>query len=157
MRFDGDIIITDPCYITKDHKDWEKCSYGDNMAALGIQTHITRNTIYGDWSCTTFELKKPLGRRFPSRLKDGNARSSASCDFTDNVLGRFCADAGMVSVFLLEEVLRYNSSFKDHLNKKWTTTWIKDFHGEVEDVVDNNQVYIVGTGNVNFITTQTGA
>lgn len=32
MKFKGDIIITDPCYIIK--KDWRKCDYGDNMAAL---------------------------------------------------------------------------------------------------------------------------
>ena len=26
MKFKGDIIITDPCYIIK--KDWRKCDYG---------------------------------------------------------------------------------------------------------------------------------
>lgn len=37
MKFKGDIIITDPCYIIKkDSEDWRKCDYGDNMAALGL-------------------------------------------------------------------------------------------------------------------------
>ena len=29
-KFDGDIIITDPCYIMKDG-DWERSNYSDNM------------------------------------------------------------------------------------------------------------------------------
>lgn len=34
MKFKGDIIITDPCYIIKDDSeknDWELCNYGENM------------------------------------------------------------------------------------------------------------------------------
>jgi hypothetical protein len=102
-EFDGDIIITDPCYIIKhrdettrpkwseymklddyrgmskkeleeigyfeDYKrldeaqnkwdaenpdDWDVCGCGDDMGALGLKTWMTRSTIYGDWSCTTF-------------------------------------------------------------------------------------------------------
>ena len=83
MRFKGDIIITDPCYICK-NGDWSKCGYGDNMGRLGIKNYICRDTIYGDWSCTTFnsDTKEPIGE--------------------------FCADAGLVAVFLLDEVLKYN-------------------------------------------------
>lgn len=106
MKFKGDIIITDPCYICKDD-DWEKCGYGDNMEVLGIKNYICRDTIYGDWSCTTFNLD------------------------TGNVIGEFCADAGMVAVFLLDEVLKYNSDFDYHIDKPWTTTLIKNFDGEV--------------------------
>lgn len=30
MKFKGDIIITDPCYIIKDNSDdWDKCGWGD--------------------------------------------------------------------------------------------------------------------------------
>ena len=81
MRFKGDIIITDPCYICKDD-DWSKCGYGDHMERLGIKNYICRDTIYGDWSCTTFnsDTKEPIGE--------------------------FCADAGLVAVFLLDEVCR---------------------------------------------------
>lgn len=47
FELDGDIIITDPCYID----DWV------------IPTH-SRDTIYGDWSCNVFDLtnkkKKPF-------------------------------------------------------------------------------------------------
>lgn len=70
MEFDGDIIITDPCYIIRaEHHgttpltddDWEACGYGDNMEALGIHNYMTRDTIYGDWSCTVYntDTNKP--------------------------------------------------------------------------------------------------
>ncbi len=158
MKFKGDIIITDPCYILKrdcngqgSDKDWEDCDYGRNMEVLGIRNYICRDTLYGDWSCTTFnsDTKEPIGS--------------------------FCADAGLVAVFLLDEVLKYNPNFDYHIERPWTTTWIKDFDGEVNfKIVHTDGVYeedtqwhhkgekweddvvkVVGTGNVNFITSQT--
>ena len=116
MEFDGDIIITDPCYIMREkneltENDWAACDYGDNMEALGITHYMTRDTLYGDWSCTTFDTD------------------------TKEAIGEFCADAGLVSVFLLDEVLKYNPEFDYHLNREWTTTWIKDFKGTIEFVV----------------------
>ena len=59
MKFKGTIIITDPCYITSSHDDWRKCSYGDNMEAFGINHYITESTLYGDWSCTVYEVEDP--------------------------------------------------------------------------------------------------
>lgn len=196
MYFKGDIIITDPCYVMKDEKDykdfssepqleafvsvfpvledffnnkelmeqyskdyekyhnarqaWEKenpdhwklCDYGFNMEALGFTTYLTSDTEYGDWSCTTYEEE------------------------TKKELGGFCADAGLVSVFLLEEVLKYDPKFDYHLNRPWTTTLIKDFEGDIEithfedeeETVKRpeKEVSVIGKGNVNFFTTQTG-
>lgn len=65
------------------------------------------------------------------------------------------ADAGMVAVFLLDEVLKYNPDFDYHINREWTTTLIKDFDGEINYYVDDD-AHIIGVGNVNFFTTQTG-
>jgi len=146
MKFKGDIIITDPCYITKnDTNDWELCEYGENMEKLGIKTYLTRDTIYGDWSCTTFN------------------------NDTHEPIGQFCADAGLVSVFLLDEVLKYNPDFDYHLNRLWTTTLIKDFDGDVvievvgveykneEGYIENDEeVRVIGKGSINFYTRQTG-
>ena len=117
MEFDGDIIITDPCYIMKEDDDWATCAYGEDMEALGITHYMTRDTLYGDWSCTTFDTD------------------------TKEAIGEFCADAGLVSVFLLDEVLKYNPYYKDHLKNKWTVTWIKDFKGTVEFVVKHIEGY----------------
>lgn len=110
-NFDGDIIITDPCYIIRDDGGWERSNHGDNMEAIGIHNHITHYTLYGDWSCTTFNSD------------------------TKEKIGEFCADAGRVSVLLLDEVMKYNPEFDYHINKPWTTTLIKDFRGVVEFVV----------------------
>lgn len=119
MKFDGDIIITDPCYIirakhhgttpiTKD--DWDACNYGESMEILGIEHYMTRDTLYGDWSCSVIDEE------------------------TKEKIGDFCADAGLVSVFLLEEVLKYNPDFDYHTDRPWTTALIKDFKGIVEFV-----------------------
>lgn len=146
MKFKGDIIITDPCYIIRaEHHgtqpitddDWEACDYGDNMQVLGIKNYICCGTIYGDWSCTTFNSD------------------------TNEAIGEFCADAGMVAVFLLDEVLKYNPDFDYHIARPWTTTLIKNFDGEVDFKIIHNEyeepeVQVVGKGNINFVGKQTG-
>lgn len=163
--FEGDIIITDPCYITREpatleeEDDWRVCNYGDDMDALGLKTWMTRTTIYGDWSCHTFNVD------------------------TDEPIGQFCADAGLVGVFLLDEVLQYNPEYNDHIEKEWTTTLIKDFKGTVQFIVNEHtgtweddsefhkkgdtwvdyEVQVIGEGvnritgePIRFITKQTG-
>lgn len=135
--FKGDIIITDPCYVIKKNtNDWELSNCGKNMKMLGISNYLCNSTIYGDWSCTTFEEK------------------------SNKKLGEFCADAGLVAVFLLDEVLKYNPDFDYHKERQWTTTLIKGFDGEISiDLIKTDyedEVSVVGTGNVNFYTRQTG-
>ena len=168
MEFDGDIIITDPCYIIRaEHhgtkpltdNDWSACRYGENMEALGIRNYMTRDTIYGDWSCTVYDMD------------------------SEEEIGKFCADAGLVSVFLLDEVLKYNPDFDYHIERPWTTSLISDFKGTVEFVVEHEEgvyeedseywnagdtweedsVHVIGHGinkntgePINFRSTQTG-
>lgn len=141
MKFKGNVIITDPCYILRHENemtgdDWEACDYGSNMEVLGIHNYLTNSTLYGDWSCTTFnsDTKEPIGK--------------------------FCADASLVSVFLLDEVLKYNPDFDYHIKRTWTTTLIENFDGDIEIKIVNidgeDEVRVEGTGNINFITMQTG-
>ncbi len=113
-------------------EDRVKCDYGDDLPRLGIRGIGSVND-YGDWSCTTFDEEK-------------------------NVLGHFCADSGRVCVALLEDVLRYNPKFDYHITKDWTTTLIENFEGDVELVMDehNRCTHVVGKGNINFRTSQTG-
>lgn len=134
MRFKGNIIITDPCYIINDENDddWDLCDYGRDLDQLGLSTYICRDTIYGDWSCTVFNTD------------------------TDREIGKFCADAGMVAVFLLDEVLKYNPKFNYHNERPWTTTIIKNFEGDVSIDVIGEEVFVIGKGNINFKSTQTG-
>ncbi len=193
MKFKGDIIITDPCYVMREDNgksdDWSKCNYGSNMEALGIKTYLTNSTEYGDWSCTTVkecpESIVHIDKLNENYFKLFSAHNSEDKDEElikileqerkeleekgkDFVLGNFCADAGLVSVFLLSEVLEYNPDFDYHLNRPWTTTLIKDFDGDINiihrestNVIDgeeesSSEVSVVGKGNINFYTTQTG-
>ena len=116
MEFDGDIIITDPCYVARGD-DWDRCGYGYEMEILGINHYMTRDTIYGDWSCTVYSTKKTGGKKRREKI------------------GEFCADAGLVSVFLLSEVFEYDPGFDYHVTRPWTTTLIRDFKGTVQFVV----------------------
>lgn len=178
MKFKGDIIITDPCYIIKDDSDdWDKCGWGESMGVLGFTTYISESTLYGDWSCSTWSTPRKdveaqleefntLGRARWELMKQYGEDSVQAkiydnkiADVSLNVekIGYFCADTGMVAVFLLDEVLKYNPDFDYHINREWTTTLIKDFDGEVNYYVDNEgDAHIIGVGNVNFFTTQTG-
>lgn len=137
MKFEGDVIITDPRYIIREdaRDDWNKCNFGKNMEVLGINNYLCRNTIYGDWSCVTINSD------------------------TKECIGRFCADTGLVGVFLLDEVLEYNPDFDWYDFRPWTTTLIEDFEGDIkievipsEDEYEDKLVSVIGTGNINFET-----
>lgn len=178
MKFKGTIIITDPCYITKDSFDWSKCNYGLNMEVLGIHNYITESTIYGDWSCITYSIENPIETitkisEIKSSFNDFYLDSLSDKEYDDvcdvyqsrmtstlynaKELGHFCADAGLVSVFLLDEVLKYNPDFSKWAEEHpWCVTTISNFDGAVEYYVDEaGDAHIVGTGNINFFTTQT--
>ena len=129
MEFDGDIIITDPCYLSHNMSNDErrKFEYCD-ISSHGI-IGIESNTYYGDWGCTTFVPE--------TKVK----------------LGEFCADAGMVCVADLVSVLKFNPKYNDHLEKPWCATWIKNFKGTVRIAIDENKerwpayiVHVVGHG-----------
>lgn len=136
MKFKGTIIITDPCYVIREENeltgdDWCACEYGDNMEKLGIKNYLTSDTEYGDWGCTTY--------------KDNG-----------DEIGEFCADAGLVSVFLLDEVREYNPNIDEWIETHpWCVTTIKNFDGDVDITHRNDEVSVVGKGNVNFFTSQT--
>lgn len=139
-------------YYSQINDDWKKCKCGEDMKSLGINNYLITSTLYGDWSCTTYNSD------------------------TDKPIGHFCADAGLVGVFILDEILEYNPKFDYHLNKEWTTTLIKNFTGDIwfekhhhegiyEDTTDwhdkgdiweEDSIHVVGKGNINFITKQTG-
>lgn len=136
MRFDGDIVITDPCYLIKDRDavnncrddDWDLCLYGDDMGALGFETFVVEETGVGDWSCKVFNTD------------------------TDEEVGEFCADAGLVGVFLLSEIQKYNPHFVTWAQTHpWCATVIYDFHGDAGvEWADEDYVHVYGRGNVNF-------
>lgn len=168
--------------ITKD--DWDACCYGSNMEALGINHYITESTLYGDWSCTTYATENPqetvdklaeISKYFSDKYEEYGGYKGISeeqrellyeeCDRRQDALnlevesiGHFCADAGLVSVFLLDEILAYNPDFLKWAEEHpWCVAMIEDFDGDVEYYIDEaGDAHIIGTGSVNFFTTQTG-
>ena len=167
--------------ITED--DWRACDYGQNMEVLGIKHYICESTIYGDWSCTTYATSNPkkavddlaeIAKYFNDKYEkyggykgitdEQYASLRNECNDKQNALnleleniGRFCADAGLVSVFLLDEVRQYNPDIDTWIaSHPWCVTTIEDFDGNVEYYIDkNSEAHIYGTGNINFFTTQT--
>lgn len=126
------IIITDPSYVIRNNRpdEWEKCKYGDNMEKLGFHNYIITPTKVGDWSCTTF-----------------NSAGES--------IGTFTADTGLVGVFELDEILKYNQDFMDLIPKKCYTV-IGHFDGIISVEEEDYGVSIVGDGNIDFHTEQTG-
>lgn len=132
MKFDGDILITDPCYIIRSESgnDWADCEYGEELDEIGIPTFFTSEN--GDSVGTVIK----------------------NCS-SGEILGNFCSDSGMVSVMLLSEVLAYNPDYNKRLSKNCYTV-IHDFHGSVErvDAEDGEYWMLVGKGNIDFTTTE---
>ena len=139
--------------IEEKYDDWQISDYGKNMEQLGITNYLTHDTIYGDWSCTTFDID------------------------TKKSIGQFCADAGEVSVFSLKEIRAYNPNIDKWIEEhSWCVTKIPNFTGDVYiDVENTSGVYdedneyhkkgeaweehtvrVIGKGSVNFRTEQTG-
>ena len=152
---------------SRKYNDWDKCNYGENMEVLGIHNYISESTIYGDWSCTTYQIEEEPKELLESilRILNDNLENEAYGDGelpipkVGKAIGEFCADAGLVGVFLLDEILAYNPEWKSWIEEhSWCATIIKDFKGEVEYYIDkvDGEAHIVGTGNINFYTAQTG-
>lgn len=150
---------------SRKYDDWDKCDWGENMEVLGIHNYISKSTIYGDWSCSTYQTKEEPKEFMESILRILNDNLENGEDSEDWIpyegeyIGEFCADAGLVGVFLLDEILAYNPEWKSWIEEHpWCATIIEDFEGEVEYYIDKvyEEAHIVGTGNINFYTAQTG-
>lgn len=137
------------------HNDWTKCNCGKNMKVLGISTYFTKSTIYGDWGCSTYKITEDPYKVINNFVEAEKKGEDYGIDVSK--LGNFCADAGLVSVFLLDEVRKYNPGIDEWIaSHNWCVTTIPDFDGVVEYYVDKNgEAHIVGIGNINFFTVQT--
>lgn len=142
MHFTGTLVVTDPCYLMPDDdahaKDWERCYFGEHMEVLGVRHYISRDTIYGDWSCDFFDM-------------DGH-----------NTGHSFCADAGMVIVTTMEEIQKYNPDFARWAEShNWCVAVIPDFDGEAEFIeaegeTGDRYVYVQLSGSHDYHSEQTG-
>ena len=127
MDFNGDIVITDPCYLSANMTNEERrnfdCTCMINYGIIGIES----DTYYGDWDCSTFD------------------RLSFDENDCPKLIGKFCADSGMVCVADLRSVLRFNPKYDHHIKNDRTTTLIRNFKGTVRIKIDmangGNEIY----------------
>lgn len=184
MIFKGTIVITDPCYLDADMGQdlWEASGYGDDLSVFGCSQWICKDTIYGDWSCTTYkgnskEISKVVEEiisleRELDTLDENDLGNDPAYEIISKQLrslykvmqekfpklGNFCADAGMVCVVYLDDILKVNPTFKQWAQEHpWCVTIIPNFDGNIEyEVDDNTDAHIVGKGNIDFYTLQIG-
>ena len=128
LKFNGTIIIGDPCEMVINDKDFEKTNYGVNMFQLGFNDYLS------------FEFEEDA----PTII---NAE-------TNEIIGSFCTDSSMVAIVYLDDLLKYNPSFNQHIEYKENWMVIKDFDGIISIRNDRDYKKIIGKGNVNFCSEQ---
>lgn len=187
MKFKGTIVITDPGYLDsgmnrENNLDlWEASNYGEDLSVFGCSQWISESTLYGDWSCNTYKGTRDEVKQtretwdkyhftFFAKYSNPNISEEEKLKLLKDhkqykkqfnakyTLGSFCADAGMVCVVYLEDILKVNPNFKQWTSEHpWCATIIENFDGNVEYEIDeHNTAHIVGTGNINFYTSQSG-
>lgn len=161
------------------YDDWKKCGCGECMDVLGLTNYISESTIYGDWSCTTWstprkdveeqieelnklckearEVKEKYGRDSIQSKIYGDKWADATLDMKK--LGIFlCRCWNGSCIPFLKKILIYNLGFSKWIEEhpRYVTV-IPDFDGDVQHYVDTNvNAHIIGIGNINFFTIQTG-
>lgn len=124
MKFEGDVIIIDPCSVVTNNDDWHNCDFGCAMEKLGF---------------TDFLYKE----------SDSDGVLKVVDSDSGEIIGTVCTDSCVYVVLLFEELLRYNPGFSDHIRYPENCVILRDFSG---DIVIDNENRIAGTGNRNFRT-----
>lgn len=133
MKFKGTIIITDPCYFVKE-EDWDKEVYvEEDLIHLGFNTSLCCSTIYGDWSCAVLQRERGENLRedLEELFEEHNWKGLSGYAKESERVGTFCADAGMVSVILMEDLMRYNPDVVPRLEPHMATI-IEDYDGNID-------------------------
>lgn len=126
VEFNGDILITDPCYLCQggsmewDPEAWESGEVAARYGGIGSRTY------YGDWGCTLYRTDKEAGRV-------SNA---------DEKIGHFCADAGLVCVIDVAHVRELSPGFEAWLKEHdWCGTIVRNFKGTVRFIKHTTVVH----------------
>ena len=129
MRFEGTLVITDPCYFVTE-SDWNHVIddgelYLNDLVSCPM---LAADTGFGDWNCVVLDMK------------------------TNSQIGEFAADAGMVCITTLENIARYDPSKVEHLKEIPRCCFIlPDFIGEAwftRDFESNTVVHTYGSHNL---------
>ena len=116
-EFDGDVLVTDPCYLRHGGSD-DGPGWDDEDTEMFVRKcgGMYSTTYYGDWGCTIFRTEGGFGR-IPRGAKE---------------IGHFCADAGLVCVIAMKDVLARSPGFGDWLREhRHCGAVIRNFKGKV--------------------------
>ena len=167
-NFNGTIIITDPCYISKKNGDWgNSFNFYDKTInnELGFSEYFFEDTKVGDWTCSTYQTPgyisdipkyiNDIEDAFWKYFKNPTIENELRCNDMledSNILGKFCADSGMTGVFYESEILSYNPKFFKNIGN-WCYTKIENFQGQIDFISDSyGNKHFYGVGNINFLT-----
>ena len=130
-EFDGDILITDPCYVNLREVgiqiDW------DSREAWIKKRGLFNTTYYGDWGCTvyTVEPDSRVGYIGPD----------------SEYVGKFCADAGLVCVLDMRDARKISPDIDGWIaGHEWCATIIKGFRGRVRLMTQTSKKWYVYEG-----------
>lgn len=186
QKLQGDIIITDPCYVCRkidssdrpqwsdyhpyssiieypDYDEEKKTSkmFDENMARMEAADDKWEEEHPNDWDDFEGAMKREGIECIMHRTLVGDW-SCVTLDSEGNVLGNFCADSGEVGVFPLDAIRKYNSKFDESYISRGFATVIEDFDGEVWfKKIDNETLIVNGCGTskgnpIEFSTKQVG-
>ena len=166
MEFDGDLLITDPCYFMKERDESTAPNWDDFMSH--DYEHAGKSKLIDE----AYKADAARYRQARDEWDEANPRDWDICDCgysmeklgfvhsmnrstlygdwgcttynsdTKEPIGHFTADAGQVGVFLLEELRNYNPEYADELEtiekngKLYCTTIIRDFKGTIQFIVE---------------------
>ena len=164
VEFEGDIVITDPCYFVKkpiypdeerphissyiSRKDEEDYPDFDGEKSKIREQELQKyrddeaeykSKVIDDWeTCDCGNDMEALG--FSTSMCRSTIIGDWACavidDNTNKPIGKFCADSGQVCVVKLDDIKKYNpqSVEKNDGSDLWTV--IKDFKGTVQFIVN---------------------
>lgn len=159
MKFNGAIIITDPCYFSTD-EDWGNSISYEEMSIDNekFSDYLMEYTGIGDGTWDVFSLNYTSKKsKLTSLLENIYEEEEYEDKLIGEPIGQISADSGITGVFYLSDVLEYNPEFSNELDKlkqDGCATVIDNFNGEVTPFFDSSsQLHFIGIGNnVSFYT-----
>lgn len=159
MKVIGTIVITDPCYLQAHPLKQRNTIYGD-WSCMVYPGDLESNTLYDEWDRYYFKSfrdcnDKKVWKTEENRKKMCEELRAYKKKWLENYcLGEFCADAGEVGIFKYDYLTDKDKEFcKTH---PWCACIIENFDGDVDFLEKDRAVYVIGKGNKDFFSVQSG-
>lgn len=149
MEFKGEIVITDPCYIST-VEDW-----GEGFDFIGgkidpkfrFSKYLFNNTGLGDGEWSVFKVDN-YDYDTKDKLKDLCIQGEGIDDLsslTGDWQGSFTSDTGLMGIFYNKEVRRYDKEALTDLPLRCYTI-LRDFDGDIYFIKGEQENHFIGIG-----------